>query len=164
MSPTREDPAVQRAHDLQVQVVAACTAVKQSWVLLAGRLHAFHAERAWETLGVESFTAWLGDPDVGLRRSQAYLLIDAWQHVIVDGDVDPERLAAADVSKVAVVLPALKRGDVTVDDALADCEALSRSDLADRYRGDPSARLDAETEPAWHVCECGNRHRAGATT
>ncbi|HTE63661.1 MAG TPA: hypothetical protein VK631_25110 [Solirubrobacteraceae bacterium] len=152
-----------RAYDLQVQVVAACSAVKQSWVLLAGRLHAFHTERAWEALGVESFTTWLGGPEVGLKRSQAYLLIDAWQHVVVDGGADPARLAAADVSKVAVVLPALKRGEVTVDDALADCEALSRSDLSDRYRGDPSARLDAETEPGWHQCSCGNRHKEGAT-
>jgi hypothetical protein len=151
-----------RAHDLHMGVVGACQAVRKSWVLLAGRLHAFHTERAWEQLGYESFTDWLGEPEIGLRRAQAYLLVEAWQELVLDRSVQPDQLAEADVTKVAVVLPALRRAEVDVETALADCAALSRSDLAERYRpGHVSDSLDASAERA--ICPtCGTRVAPGA--
>lgn len=145
-----------RAHSLHEQVVGACTAVKQSWVLLAGRLHAFHAEKAWDVLGYDRFEDWLGTPEIGLSRSQAYQFIEAWQQLVIDRDVQPARLGEADVSKVAVVLPALKRGEVKTDEALADCESLSRSDLIDRYRGRLTDHIDPARERV--TCpSCGSR-------
>lgn len=145
-----------RAHDLHQEVVSACTAVKHSWVLLAGRLHAFHAAQAWELLGYDRFEDWLGTPEIGLKRAQAYALRDAWQQLVIDRGVQPARLAEADVSKVAVVLPALKRGEVETDVALADCESLSRSDLIDRYRGQLGGHLDPARERV--TCpSCGSR-------
>lgn len=144
------------AHALHQEVVSACADVRRSWVVLAGRLHVFHTEQAWKTLGYDSFTEWLGEPEIALKRAQAYLLVEAWQQLVIDRDIQPDRLAAADVSKVAVVLPALKRGEIDADGALADCEALSRSDLIERYRGRLDDHLDASRERT--ICpSCGSR-------
>jgi hypothetical protein len=77
-------------------------------------------------------------------------MIGAWKELVVHGNVDPERLERLDVTKVAVVLAPLRRGEVEIDQALSDCEALSRSDLRAAYQDVSHAE--------YRVCEaCGSR-------
>jgi hypothetical protein len=144
------------AYDLEQQVVAACAVVRRSWAQLAGRLHEFFSIEGWKPLGYDSFAAWLGQPEIGLRRDQAYRLVEAWRELVVARGIEPGELERLDVTKVETVLPALRRGDVEADEALADIEVLSRSDLRIKYQeGDDATYVTCES--------CGSRIRPEKT-
>lgn len=144
-----------QAHDLQAQVVEQVAGQRCSWVALAGCLAGFHAGKGWKALGIESFNEWLGQPEISLSRAEAYAMIAAWRELVVERDVEIEQLTRLDVSKIAVVLPAIKDGRVRLDQALSDCEALSRSDLRAQYQDSTAAE--------YRVCEaCGSRVKVAA--
>lgn len=142
------------AWDLQAQVAAKVAGQRSSWVGLAGHLAEFHDEKAWLLLSHDTFNEWLGTPEISLSRGDAYAMIGAWKELIVERKVDPTRLEGLDVSKVAVILPAIRRG-VDVDEALSACETLSRSDLRAEYQSPSNAE--------YRVCaECGQRVKVAA--
>jgi hypothetical protein len=139
-----------RAFDLQVLVVARVASQRANWTTIAEHLYAFHNGKGWMALGHDSFNEWLGQPEISLSRADAYAMIGAWRELVVNRDIDPELLGRLDVSKVAVVLPMLRHGDVDVEQALGDCESLSRSDLRAAYQDASHAE--------YRVCEvCGSR-------
>jgi hypothetical protein len=138
-----------KAWDLQSEVVAQVAGQRASWVVLAGHLAEFHAGQGWTALDHDSFNEWLGQPEISLGRAEAYAMIGAWRDLIVDRQVDATRLAGLDISKVAVVLPAIRRG-MDVEEALSACETLSRSDLRAEFQSPEHAE--------YRVCEaCGSR-------
>ena len=150
-----------QAFELEVAVLARLSAARTQWVPLAASLYSFHSVEAWKARDSEltSFKAWLAQPEIGLAYRTAKDMVDAFGELVIERDVSPERLVRLDPSKVAVVIPALRAGDVEVEVALGDVEALSRSDLRIKYRAGAEDALDAEREPAWCRCECGNKHR-----
>jgi hypothetical protein len=137
------------AWDLQAEVVAQVAGQRASWVALAGRLAKFHDQKAWLLLSHDTFNEWLGQPEISLTRGEAYAMIGAWHELVQERDIDLDRLAALDISKVAVILPAIRRG-ADVEKALSDCEILSRSDLRAEYQSSEHAE--------YRVCDaCGSR-------
>ena len=118
---------------MQRKIVTGCEAIRTLWVALAGYLYEFNGEQMWSALGYETFNDWLATPEIDLGRSQVFSLIEAYRELIVERGVDPEELSKLDVSKIAVVLPAIRSGEVDLETALADCETLSRSDLREKY-------------------------------
>lgn len=155
-----DQAVVERAHELEKKVLGHVTEIRSSWTDMAGDLFTFHQDRCWEVLGVPTFEEWLGQPECDLGRRQAFSLIEVWRELVIERKVHPDALKRAAITKIRGVLPAIKAGDVTVEEALADCEVLSRSDLLEKYSGDPQATIDAEAEPNRHACpECGHRHK-----
>lgn len=143
------------AFALQEQVVEQVAGQRSSWVGLAGRLADFHAGKGWLALELDSFNEWLGQPEISLSRAEAYTMIAAWRELVQEREVPLERLAQLDVSKVAVVLAAIKDGRADLDQALADCEVLSRSDLRAEYQSTEAAE--------YRLCEaCGQRVKVTA--
>lgn len=133
------------AFDLEARVLAARQVERRTWVLLAEQLYEFHAAQAWSDLGWDKFIDWLGAPEIGLGRRHAYRLIQAWAWAADEG-ISRETLEALDLSKLALVIPAITRGDVGAQEAISDCEVLSRSDLAIKYGNAPEMRVsDLET-------------------
>lgn len=161
-----EATAAQVAHELQDRVKAAADQQRATWVQLAGTLHAFHAVRAWEALGVESFATWLADPDVsvGVGRSHAYQLIQTWQDLVIERAVPISSLVRLDVSKVATVLPAIRIGRVAVEDAIDDVLVLSKSDLKAKYGSERDEAVDGLARRDRCECPvCGHEHARKAT-
>lgn len=152
---------LERAAELEREIQIGCAFIRQAWVLLAERLYEFHRDDAWQVLGYDSFNEWLASPEIDLGYRQSMRLIESYREMVVERGISSGLLELADVTKVAVVLPAVKRGDVTAEDALADAQSLSRSDLEDKYRhSDPNAPLDPGAEE-WHDCpDCGRPHKA----
>jgi hypothetical protein len=143
-----------KAWDLQSEVIAQVAGQRASWIMLASRLAEFHAGAGWLLLSHDSFNEWLGQPEISLGRAEAYAMIGAWRDLVVDRGVDPSRLEGLDVSKVAVILPAV-RGGRDIEDALSACETLSRSDLRAEYQSPEHAE--------YRVCEaCGSKVRVTA--
>lgn len=158
-SPTRkrkspEERAAEKAFAVEQKIKTGTGAIKQVWIALAGHLHEFYTEQMWVPLGHDKFESWLGTPDIGLKRSQTYQLIEVYEELVVKRGVSQEQLAELEMSKLAVVLPALRKGDVELEDVLADCEELSRSALREKYgQAVPAARVPlTECEQCGKMC------------
>lgn len=141
----------ERAHELAQLVHHALESERTHWVILAERLHAFHGERAWEGLGAETFTDWLGDPEVSLGRSRAYLLMAVWETFVVTCQLPRTALVGLELSKFTHVVGPVARGELVAEDALADVQVLSRTDLRQKY-----VHLEQGDEPDPELCPtCG---------
>lgn len=155
-----DQAVVDGARELEERVLAQVGAIRSSWTELAGLLYTFHDDRSWEVLGNATFDEWLGQPEIDLGRRHAFTLIEVWRELVIERGVTPAQLKRAAITKVRGVLPAIKDGTVSVEEALADCEVLSRSDLMEKYAGDPQRQIDAAADPETHACpECGHRHK-----
>lgn len=155
-STTPEERAAKKAFAVETKIKKGVGAIRHVWIALAAHFYEFYTEQMWVPLGHDKFEEWLGDPDIGLGRSQVYALKEVYEELIVKRHVDPEELGNLDASKIGAVLPAIRRGDVEVEDALADCAALSRSALKEKYgKATPAARV-----PLTECDECGKMCRA----
>lgn len=167
------DPAAaaEVAFKLDQQLRANVRRLRNMWIELARDLHRFHQAELWRDLGFKTFEEWLADPGLELERRWVYEHMAMWEQLVVQRGVDPSRLQGLQVSKVREVLPALRRGQVTVEEALTDAEQLRRPELELRYRGsgtdgrtagpDTSTSIITEREPVWKLCNCcGSRYLA----
>jgi hypothetical protein len=152
---TPEEREAKKAHEVEAKIKKGVGAIREVWVALAAYLHEFHGGRMWELLGYDKFEEWLGTPEIGLGRSQVYALIEAYEELVVKRDVESSVLAELEATKVAVVLPALRRGEVELAEALADCEALSRSALREKY----GKQVPTERIPLVQCPDCGCMRR-----
>ena len=152
---TPEERAAKKAFAVEQKIKKGTGAIKQVWIALAGHLHEFYTGQMWTALGHDKFESWLGSPDIGLQRSHTYQLIEVYEELVVKRGVSQEQLAELEMSKLAVVLPALRKGEVGLDEALADCEALSRSELREKY----GQAVPAERIPLTECEQCGKMCR-----
>lgn len=153
---TPEERAAKKAFAVETKIKKGTGAIKQVWIALAGYLHDFYSERMWTALGYEKFEEWLGTPEIGLKRSQTYQLIEVYEELVVKRGVSQEQLAELEMSKLAVVLPALRKGEVELEEVLSDCEELSRSALREKY----GQAVPAERIPLTECEDCGKMCRA----
>jgi len=167
LSPEPREPseaAARHAYEVAQRIKGRVLALRQTWIMLAEDLWEFHQAKLWADLGYENFEQWLAEPEVELGARYVYDLLAMWQQLVVQRGVEPSRLQELQVSKVREVLPAIRRGIVTVDEGLSDASTLKRSDLEERYRGkssdgytagpDTSTEVRTEQEPQWTRCRC----------
>lgn len=141
--------------------------MRQGWVSLARDLCDVQDRRLYELLGHPTFESYLADPGLELGRRWVFELTAIYRQLVIVRGVEPARLEQLEVGKVREVAPAIRRGQVTVDTALADAGALGRRDLETRYRGlasatpgapDVDSRVRTEAEPEVRLCPtCGRR-------
>lgn len=148
------------AFEAEQAIKATIRRMRAEWVLLAQQLYDFtHAEQ-WRHLGHESVTAWLASPDIALGYRHVYGLIEIHRELVLERGVSQELLAELPVSKVRDVLPAVRTGRATLEEALSDAEVLGREDLRERYSGISTVDepLNADRETEWTTCQsCGSR-------
>lgn len=150
------DTRAERAQEIEEAVIKGTKAIRTAWVALAAFLHEFHFQKMWEERDCDTFEEWLGTPEISLGRSQTYALIQIYDELVLKRGIKPEELTA-ESSKVAQVLPALRRGEVTVEDALSDAEALSRADLREKYGKASGGGGGVRLEPC---AQCGRQVQA----
>lgn len=144
------EAAAAAAHEIDQRIRRTVRAMKGAWVQLAGELYRFNRSGMWRDLGYETFEEYLEQPDLELRRRWVYELIGMYEQLVIERDVPAERLSELNSSKVREVLPAVRRGRVTLAQAFSDAETLSRPDLQERYRGltsMPDPVIDPAREP-----------------
>lgn len=125
-----------QAHQDEAEIKAGLKDVRGGLWRTAKALYSFTENTGWTALGYESLGEWLADPDVTLTRSTYYRMLQAWTELHVLRKVPEDKLAALDLTKAHIALPALKRGDAPVDVIVADVEALGARDLREKYRGE----------------------------
>lgn len=134
------------AHEQEIK--AGLKEVRGGLWRAAKALYAFNEESGWQALGYETLGEWLGDPDVTMTRATFYRMLSAWQEFHIHRHVDESKLRTLDLTKAAIALPALKRGETTVEDVLGDTEALGARDMRLKYgriiEVEPEADLGGE--------------------
>jgi hypothetical protein len=160
---TRQEAESQEAFDREVEIKQMIHHIRTSWIELAAKLYDFMEAEHWRSLGHDSVQEWMAQADVGLEWRQVYAYIQAYREWIVKRNVDPSRVADIAIGRLREVTPAVQRGLMATEDALADAESLSVNDLRDRYKNVKVAvesALDADTEPRYFTCSsCGSRVR-----
>jgi hypothetical protein len=86
-------------------------------------------------LGTDYLTLndYLADPEVGITRSTYFRLVGAWRYLAVRRELPMSVLAELDVTKVDVVLAAIKAGRVELEEALEDVRSMGQKDLREVY-------------------------------
>jgi hypothetical protein len=155
-----DDPTPGEAHiafTLEQRIKLNIGQVRTLWIQIAEDLYKFWNGEMWVKLGLPTFDAWLAGPDIELGRRAVYRLIEIHRELVVNRGVRPGLLADVPVSKLQIALPAIRRGFIDIDDALADCRALGRDDLRDRMdrlsnpegaRKDRAGALHPDNSPA----------------
>ena len=154
------------AFDLERKIKHAVGRVHESWWELSEYLYLFHEGGYWGALGYTTLEEFLGQPDLGLKRSTFFQMTKLWRDLIVVKQLPPSDLKEIEPSKVREVAPSIMRGEVEAEDALDDARAMSYRDIKTKYRPekrrgnqkpDDSGLLEASDEPVLTQCEaCGS--------
>lgn len=106
-----------------------------TWAL-AEHLYEWHRERYWEVVGFETLEAFLAQPEIEMSPRSFFRLVQVWRDLHVTKQLPPVALRQIEVSKAAVILPAVMSGKVKPEKALDDAKALPRRALEQKYRQD----------------------------
>lgn len=150
----------QLAFETEKRIKDQVQAIRTGWIALAGDLYEFTDKKMYDHLGYGSLNEWLAGPDIELERRMVMYLTSAWRELVVSRNVDPRQLEEVNVSKVSVVLPAIRAGNVEIEDALSDAKTLTRSDLEAKYGKAGKDAQGGGDEPEYATCEtCGSRYK-----
>lgn len=142
------EAAVQAAFKLEQRIIGeAQKASKATWAL-AKSLYDLHETGAWALLGYDTLNEFLARPELGISRSQFFRMTKAWRDLVVVRQIPRATVEAVDPSKVAEVIPAIMRGQVEPEKALADAQEMAKSDLRVKYRkGAPEEGIEPSGIP-----------------
>lgn len=126
------------------QLISGLDATRLALSAVAQACHEISRDKSWLDLGYESLAEFLASPEITLTRTQFFTMAQVWERYVLDGGVDPQALAVAHPSKLAIPLRALGANEVTVAEAIADVETLGARDLREKYElpREKSERLD----------------------
>jgi hypothetical protein len=150
---TERTVAAQGAHE---QLLTGLNHANRGLTLAAEACHRLLHSEGWTALGYDSVGQYLASPEIAMSRAQFYALADIWEQYVIQGGQDEQRLCAP--SKLEVPLKALKAGDVTPEEALADAEELGLRDLRKKYRGEKEESGRPERPPSFPFgcAHCGS--------
>lgn len=127
------------------------------WYKQGEILDEIQREKHYEYLGYNTFTEYLGSPELGISERSAYRSMGAYKAQI-ELEIDDTALLEAGVSKFEMIRPFLN--EKNKDELLNMAATLSRSDLDIRLH----QMYDGDDIPEWCTCEaCGHRHLRRAT-
>lgn len=171
---TPEEMAADTAHAMHLAILHDIKKIKGAWVDLAAKLYQFRAGNMFEALGYQSFNAYLADPDVEIEHRWAYDYLAMYEQLVIKRGVEPEELKELEVSKVKESLPAIRREQVTWEEAKSAIKSLSKRDIVTMMSGraspnpgtpDTGTGISTETEPQFMTCAtCGSRVRVDPET
>jgi hypothetical protein len=142
LSPEEQQARAEHAHELDQKIKAGLRAGREALWEVAVSLHEFDEENGWSALGYEKLGDWLADPEVQMQRTTFYRLTGAYRELVVIRKVDFEEVKQLEVSKVDIVLPAVRQGRVALDEALEDTKSMGARDLRDAYLSRPAPQVN----------------------
>lgn len=101
--------------------------ITKSFLELAFFLKTNHDEKYYNVLGYDSFSEYLGTPEIGLCRSYAFKLIKIYEVWVEKYNIEVEKLQDIDVEKLYIATTLIKGEDY--EERLEQARTLSRSDL-----------------------------------
>lgn len=158
LSKAEADELRRQAFDLERKIKARVQATHAAWWSLAEALYEFHELLGWMLLGYETLGEFLAQPEIGMSRRSFFRAVEMWRDLHIVRRVPARALSELEPSKVREVKPAIMRGHVKPEDALADAKELGYRDVVEKYRHQVGGqRLDASKEPERVKCPmCGS--------
>lgn len=130
--------AVDAAFRLEQRIITNTQRASKATWALAKDLYDLHETGAWALLGYETLNEFLARPELGISRSSFFRMTKSWRDLVVVRQIPRQTVEALDPSKVQEVIPAIMRGQVAPETALADAAEMGKGDLRIKYRkGDP---------------------------
>lgn len=133
------------------KLVRALTGTRLALTAVCEACYEVRRDRSYSSLGYSTLEEYLASPEISMSRSEFFLAAKIHEEFILEQGVEPERLAVASPSKLDVVLPKVASGEVDVEKALDDVEALGVKDLRALYRG--TEEEDVRTSGHCSRCE-----------
>jgi len=124
----------EESHAIHTQAVAALRDGRAAVWRLAECWFELDERRGWKHLGYETLGEYVGSPEVAYSRTSFDYLVRLWRQFYAYAKLDRERIETLEWTKAVKVLPALKAGNITAEDAVSDVEVLSKSDLNEKYK------------------------------
>jgi hypothetical protein len=131
--PADTQEAAQVAQEAHQKVLDGLHAVNLGLACAAEGCYLLHQSTGWRALGYDTLREYLAAPEVTMSRSMFYALSLIWQRYVLDGGLEPTLLGDAERTKLEVPLPALGKGVVTAEKAVADAASLTRTELEVLY-------------------------------
>jgi hypothetical protein len=122
------------AQDQYNRLLEGLSATRLALSAVAQACHDISRDKSWTDLGYESLSEFLASPEITLTRSNFFTMAQIWELYVLDGGVDPQQLAVAHPSKLAIPLRAIGANEVTFAEAIADVETLGARDLREKYQ------------------------------
>jgi hypothetical protein len=120
-----------KAHQVNAEVIACKMNIEANFLHLAKLLKQIRDENLYRALDHSTFESYLGDPEVGIKRSSAYKLICEYERYVLRLAVPETRLIGIGSKKLSIIGPVVE-GDK--EEWLGQAEALSASDLINSVR------------------------------
>ena len=106
--------------------------IRVTYIYLAELLYQVKNEKIYEQLGYESFWAYIGTPEISLKRSTVYKLLGIYEKFVLEEKVPHDRLSKIDYNKLDLVR---SKVNGNAEEWLEKAEHLSRSDLRGEIDG-----------------------------
>lgn len=142
------DPEV--GYSSHQKLVVALTGTRLALTAVCEACYEVRRDRSYSSLGFSTLEEYLASPEISMSRSEFFLAAKIHETFILEAGVEPERLAVASPSKLDVVIPKVSSGEVEVEKALDDVEALGIKDLRALYRGTE----EEEVRNSGHCSRC----------
>ena len=121
------------AFDNHQHIIGLKSHITKSFLELAAFLKANHDEKYYNVLGYETFSEYLGTPEIGLSRSYAFKLIKCYEIWVEKYNIPIVNLEDVDVEKLYIATTLIKGEDY--EERLEQARTLSRSDLREFTSG-----------------------------
>ena len=122
------------AYEMEKRLKAALRLTRRSLMDVCAACHDISRNHAYEALGYETLAEFLAQPEIGMARSEFFLAAQIHDVFVLEHGIDPDRLAEAGMAKLGVVLPKVKEGDISVEEAVEDATSMATRDLREEYR------------------------------
>lgn len=123
----------EKAYFLDKEIKQLVRNVRSSYIYLAELLYKIKVEKLYEKLDYETFWAYVGQPEISLKRSTVYKLLGVYEKFVLEEKVPHDRLIGIDYNKLDMVK---NKVDGNADEWIAKAESLSRSDLLGEIKGE----------------------------
>lgn len=118
---------------LQSEIRTALKDGKKSAWKIAAAAYELIEQKGWTELGAQSLEEWCQRPDISFEARTFRRWAGVYRELAITQALTPGLYLDLDVTVVDVVLPAIRRGDVTVGEALEDVRMMSAEQLRKKH-------------------------------
>lgn len=162
LTPDEQKALIDHAFSLGRKIETGQARVAKEMWALAAAVYEFHEGGCWGLIGYDTLEEFLAQSEVAMKRTQFFRLSKMYRDLHVVKRIPMKKLEQIEPTKAQAIAPAVIRGEVKVDKALADAApgGLGVRDLRDEYGSSNGGRargedtpLAAEDEPVRVQCE-----------
>jgi N6-adenosine-specific RNA methylase IME4 len=106
--------------------------INGGFIELAKRLKQVKDNSLYKELDYDTFESYIAQPELGFQRSSVYLLIQIYEKLVLELNVQPAGLALIEWTKLAEIVPYIN--EKNKEELLSKATELSRSDLREEVK------------------------------